>query len=301
MFLAWTQTFCNIDPLRQKDYTDSMVHTAQEFQIKSRDGAELFAQYHDLPKARGLIIVTHGHGEHSSSYHRLYPILQDSGYAALGWDLRGHGKSQGKRGYIENFDLFLEDLGSVVQFAQSQLPKLQLSLLAHSMGGLIATSYLLKHQPQGIESLILSSPFFGVSLQVPLFKDLGAILLGKIMPHTTLFNEISDEQLSQDPEVLKEYPLDHFRHNKISPEVYMGSLRYQQYVERNIRKLQTRSFVQVPESDPVVSTEVTRKLVSKLSPDLVTLIEYRERRHEIYNDVGRQKVFSDLKNFLQSL
>ncbi|MFN7823854.1 MAG: lysophospholipase [Pseudobdellovibrionaceae bacterium] len=278
-----------------------MVHTAQEFKVKAKDSAELFVQYHDLPKAKGLVLVTHGHGEHSSSYHRLYPILQDSGYAALGWDLRGHGKSQGKRGYIQSFDLFLDDLGTMVEFAQNEYSNLKLHLLGHSMGGLIATSYLLKHQPEGINSLILSSPFFGVSLQVPLFKDLGAILLGKVLPQITLFNEISDEQLSQDPEVLKEYPLDHFRHNKISPEVYMGSLRYQQYVERNIQKLQTRTFIQVPESDPVVSTETTRKLVSKISPALVTLIEYRERRHEIYNDIGRQKVFSDLKNFLLRL
>ncbi|MGA0447792.1 MAG: alpha/beta fold hydrolase [Candidatus Phytoplasma pyri] len=104
------------------------------------------------PKAN--IIITHGLGENSKDYYHLAKYFNQAGYNVLLYDVRGHGKSSGKRGDISNFHFFLDDLFQLVLFLK-KINKLKIFLLGHSMGGIIVNSYVVKYS--NIDGLIVSS------------------------------------------------------------------------------------------------------------------------------------------------
>ena len=74
-----------------------------EGHFKGSESNELFYQTWTPEKVRGLFVITHGLAEHSECYHPLAKMLSDDGWLVYAWDLRGHGRSEGKRGYIKNF------------------------------------------------------------------------------------------------------------------------------------------------------------------------------------------------------
>ena len=85
------------------------------------------------------LIFTHGLGEYSKSYNEVARFFQNEGFNVLTYDIRGHGKSSGKRGYIKTYQHFLDDLKELVSFAYSKTSKV--FLVGHSMGGLITNLY----------------------------------------------------------------------------------------------------------------------------------------------------------------
>lgn len=189
---------------------------------------KLFYQEWIRNQPKGLVVITHGHGEHSESYHRFIDGIYPLGWDCVAWDWRGHGRSEGKRGFANHFSNYVSDYHLFLKhlYQQPSYRELPWVCLGHSMGGLIQTQGLLENQLHlPIRAQILSAPLMGLRLDVPLVKDLAALAAFHIYPKLTLWNELKPEQFSRDPQVLKEYQRDPLRHDRISPGVYLGFLR----------------------------------------------------------------------------
>lgn len=254
---------------------------------------------HESPKA--LVIITHGQGEHSESYLRLIDSLSQLPLSFIAWDLRGHGRSEGQRGYARDFFEYLHDYEIFLKLIQNDedLKHLPQILLAHSMGGLIQMKTVLSVPQEQFKLQVLSSPMFGIGLEVPLAKHLAAKALYNFLPQITMWNEIEHTDLSRDPEVLTEFDKDALRHDKISPGVYLGSLRAMEYIHSRAHLLTLPTFAQIPEVDPVVSSDKTKEFFQKADDQIYQLKIYPERKHEIYNDLGREIVFQELIGYLK--
>src|SRR4051794_18724341 len=82
---------------------------------------------------RGVVLVTHGYAEHCGRYREVAHVLVDAGWAALTYDVRGHGHSPGERGFVERFDIYLEDLAAMHAAARGLVDAgAPLVLLGHS-------------------------------------------------------------------------------------------------------------------------------------------------------------------------
>ena len=172
-------------------------------------------------------------------------------------------------------------------------------LLAHSMGGLVQLKTILSGDQSTFQFQILSSPMLGVAVKVPAYKDVAAQILYNLLPQVTMGNEIQNEFLTRDSDVIAEYLRDTLRHNKISSGVYLGSLKSMEYVFNHIDKLKIPTFIQMAEQDPVVSSEKIKQLFDSMNGSIHQLKAYPNRRHELYNDIDREEVFQDLRNFIQ--
>jgi alpha-beta hydrolase superfamily lysophospholipase len=85
-----------------------------ETQITAADGTALRVRMLRPETAmRGVVVVTHGHGEHIGRYVHIAEVLCAAGFGVYTWDLRGHGRSGGKRGHSPTFLHYIEDLGLV--------------------------------------------------------------------------------------------------------------------------------------------------------------------------------------------
>ena len=81
--------------------------------------AETFAP---TTPAKGVVVITHGYAEHCGRYREVAHVIVKAGWAALTYDVRGHGKSPGARGAIDHFDTYLHDLTAIIAGSASLAP-----------------------------------------------------------------------------------------------------------------------------------------------------------------------------------
>ena len=272
-----------------------------EGSFNATDGTELFYQTWTVPEARGTLVVTHGFAEHSEAYDRYFAKgMNPKGWNVISWDLRGHGRSQGKRGHVESFKLYNDDLNTFIKFLQRQGKLTQpYALVGHSMGGLIVLNSLIDYGNNGAAAVALSSPLLGISVPVPPVKDFASRILKRIAPAITLFNEINYADLSRDPEMVAVYPKDPLRHDKISPSLYLGMIESMAYVKTKGDAITLPLIVQVAGHDRIASRHETEALFPSIGSKDKKLVVYENSYHEIYNDLDREKVFSDLDAYLK--
>lgn len=284
------------------------MYQRSELFFNSYDGAKLFMQKWSKNNSAGTILFTHGHGEHSECYHRLISEFENSDtiWNFIGWDLRGHGKSAGQRGYAKNFNEYILDYDVFLNKALnlSDVKDKPVILLSHSMGGLIQTCALLENNyPKNfpnIKAQVLSSPFFGLAFEVSKWKDASADLINNFLPKLTLSNELNNDQLTRDLAVIKEYELDTYRHSRMSPGVYLGFKAEFPKVLQAASEINLPTYMHISDKDPVVSSEVALKVFDLFSSTAKGLKIVEGGRHELYNDIIRTEVITDVIHFVNN-
>jgi alpha-beta hydrolase superfamily lysophospholipase len=264
---------------------------------------ELFFQTWTNENPTGTLVVTHGLSEHSECYSHFAEGMVGKGWDVLAWDLRGHGRSEGKRGFVESFEDFSRDLACLVEVLQRDkaIQKKPMVLVGHSMGGLTVFRTLIDYGNMGAAAACLSSPQLGISMPVPKIKDMAAKVIVNIVPRMTMYNEVRYEDLTHDKAILRTYPADPLRHEKISPGLYLGMIENMDYVSTRAGKITLPVFMQLSGIDKIVSTPKAQEFYDNIGSELKNLKVYPNSYHEIYNDVERAQVFTDLDNFLKKV
>lgn len=277
-------------------------YTRVEGSYNSFDSTKIFYQGWKPAneKTRATVIITHGQGEHSESYQRLINAFGNKGLEFWGWDLRGHGRSEGIRGYAKSFQDYIQDYGLFLDLMLKKIDrKNPVILLGHSMGGLVQIAGLLLQNQNEFKAQVISAPLLGVAVAVPAFKKHGAEILERFLPKVTLGNEVDNDMLTRDPEIMREFDKDTLRHNKISSGVYLGFLKEIDTVMTKAMDITIPTLFQCPEKDPLCSTDATRKFSGLMNPAKTKLLIYGDgARHEMYNDINRAEVYKDLEYFL---
>ena len=261
------------------------------------DQTELFFQTWTPESVRGVLIITHGLAEHSECYHPLAKSLCDDGWMVYAWDMRGHGRSEGKRGYSAGIKPFINDLELFVRKVRSRHKDQNLLLFGHSLGGMV-TLRLMESAKIDCAALVLSAPCVGLTVKVPKLKEQIAHVANRWLPTLTMYNEVRYEDLSRDEEILKSYRTDTLRHDKISPGIFLGMLEAFPQVFEEAEKVDCPVLMQLAGEDRLVSTPAARELFEKLPNKKNQMIMYPESLHEIFNDLDRERALADLKRFV---
>jgi alpha-beta hydrolase superfamily lysophospholipase len=171
--------------------------------------------------ARGTILLVHGLGEHSGRYRHVAGHLAGRGWDVVGHDLRGRGRSGGKRGSIPRATAFLEDLALVHDHVvpgrgdtsgATPAPS-PIILLGHSLGGLLAAQFVARRL-RPVDALVLSSPALHAQL-----SPLQAVQLAigrALLPHLAVSNQLKVDRISHDPAVVRAYREDPLVHDRIT-------------------------------------------------------------------------------------
>ena len=151
----------------------------------------IYTEQHSAKKPKGIVIITHGIALHALYYRRIAEGLNKGGYSVLLYDVRGHGKSQGKRGDIDSYKTFVKDLHDIVSEVKKET-QLPLFLLGHSMGGVITNAYTTMYDDyEG--SITLAAPAFPMNLGI------GNILPYWLFGKKKFKTNFNDERLSHFP------------------------------------------------------------------------------------------------------
>ena len=242
----------------------------------------------EAPDARGGVVLVHGIGDHAGRYRDLVRVLGSRGYSVFACDLRGHGRSEGRRGDVDRFDVHVEDLDVVWAEAGRVLPETTPFLYGHSMGGLVAIRWLQTRQVR-LPGVVLSAPWLATAMDVPSWKRFTASVLLRVAPGLTISSGPSrPEFLTRDSLRRAEYRADPLVHRRISPRFHSGVRRAQVAALQEELPRELPVLVVVPGDDLLVDAEAT--LVWARERASSTDVRVRMGgRHELHNDIDREE------------
>ncbi len=283
-----------------------MAYQHKEFFIQSsRDSTKLYAQAWIKSGANRIIVFNHGFGEHSGRYSNLIQYFKDSDVSFYGLDMRGHGKSEGKRGHATGFELFVDDLADFIQEVRRRENKEKILLLGHSMGGVVVIRYALEGINQDYLHAVVTS---AAALKIPTnFSQRVQIaiagVLRKIAPSVLADANLDVNLLSRDPDVVKAYVEDPLVHGKIS--LSMGYELFQQggIANKKAGILRTPILILHGLADGIADPSGSLEFYNHLAYKNKRMKTYKGFYHEIMNEPSpdREKVLKDIKDFVDSL
>ena len=269
--------------------------------FSSVDGRQVFFQSDTVSSARANILLVHGFGEHCGRYDSLTLQLNHEGYNVFRFDLRGHGRSDGKRGHIFEFEEYLQDFSCFKEKALAHAKAHPTSYLAgHSYGGLIALSSV-QRDAHDFSGLILSSPFFGMADGIPKWKIGLGKLLSKYVPSLSLPTEIDPEDVSHDPKTVHEYGTDTLIGRTASTRWLTETLGAQDRALANAHSVTLPVLYQQAGDDRLVSAAKGRKLFDQIGASNKTWTEYEDMYHEIWFELEREKPIGEVMAWLETM
>ncbi len=244
----------------------------------------------------GVVVVSHGYAEHGGRYREVAHVMVDAGWAVLVYDVRGHGKSVGARGFIGTFDEYLVDLRMMIAESKALAPGKPVVLLGHSHGSLITLRLLVEGTPDGVVGAIVSSPYLGLKLAVPGYMKFAARVASRIAPGLKQPNNIKSSQLTSDPAKQAEHAADKLNFDTATSRWYTESSRAQAEVAQRAASITVPTTWLVGANDPLADPATSRRIADSMQRatyhDLTGLL------HEVFNEATRAEVFELLRQAL---
>jgi alpha-beta hydrolase superfamily lysophospholipase len=270
----------------------------REGRFTAPDGADIYTQAwlpDNLPQA--IILIAHGLGEHSGRYGNYADYFVPRGYALYSFDTRGHGRSNGPRGYVERFDRFVEDIDRRAAEARSEWPSTPLFVLGHSLGSLMALSYA-RQYPDRLTGLIVTGTALQDALQMPAWKRSLATVLSKVTPTLKMNNGVPLAGLSHDPAVAAAFKSDPLTHTWGTPRLATEAEVVRAQIGQSAATWRVPTLMLHGGADPVCLAAGARQFAAQTPPGLIEYHEYAGWYHEIHNESGKEQVFRDIEDWL---
>ncbi|HEX2153159.1 MAG TPA: alpha/beta hydrolase [Acidimicrobiia bacterium] len=252
-------------------------------------GSQLVRRWLPEVEPTADIVLVHGIAEHCGRYERTGGLLAEAGYRVRSADLIGCGGTGGRRGDVEDWADFLDQVETLVAAARAEGNGVV--LLGHSMGGLIALEYALSERPPS-DLLVLSAP--GLEGGAAWQRRLAAIL-ARVAPRISVPNLLKGDRLSRDPEVAERYFSDPLVHTSTTARMGHQLFAAMERTRAAMGRLDVPTLVLHGGADTIVPPTATVELGSLPS---VERRLYPGLRHEIFNEPEGPEIVAEVANWI---
>lgn len=261
------------------------------------DGTRLFRRAWLPREARRVVVLVHGLAEHAGRYEHVGAWLSTRDCAVHAFDHRGHGRSDGPRGHVGAFSELLDDVEAFLESVRREHPGLPVSLIGHSMGGLVATALLCERKPD-VAGVVTS----GIPLEIPdhvsPFRHRAARMLRRLTPRLRMAAGLDADALSRDPEVVREYVEDPLVFGRVTVSLATELLAAVTRTAGGAFQVQVPMLLLHGESDRLCPARGSRTFHAQLRGPGHRLRIYPQLRHEIFNEPEQEQVLEDLFEWL---
>ena len=259
-----------------------------DFELKSSDGLTLKGlEWQPEQDARSAICFIHGLGEHGGRYSRLADYLNRSGHAFLAVDLPGHGRSEGRRGLIPEYEYLMDDISLLLSEAQRRYPKRPVLLYGHSMGGNLVINHAIRRRPV-VSGVIASSPLLRMAFETPLWKKIIGQITRTLYPAMSVSNSLRSEDLSHDPEVVRAYDDDPLVHDRVTVRFL------------DVREAGSWALLMHGSGDRITDFRASEEFAATAGGGC-TIEIWDGLYHELHNEPEKEKVFSRIAEWLEGI
>ncbi|HEY4752756.1 MAG TPA: alpha/beta fold hydrolase, partial [Candidatus Limnocylindrales bacterium] len=219
--------------------------------------------------------------------------LTAAGIDVFGYDHRGFGGSSGYRAFVERWSLLHDDLANRVEATRAEHPGLPLVMYAHSLGGLIATGYVLPAGDRPLpDLLVLSAPSLESTL--PGWKRRMAASLTRVVPRMRIANGFPAGGLSHDPSVAAKSDADQLSLGtstiRFGAEAFAEQDRVRALLP-SVAAMPVPTYVLHGSGDPIVPVAATEVLADKGG---VTRRVWPGLRHECHHEPEQAEVLAEV-------
>jgi len=269
-----------------------------EFTRQSPDKLQFYFQgWEPETSPRAAVCLVHGLGEHAGRYAHVAATLNEAGYAVLGCDLRGHGQSEGPRGYTPSYDILMDDIGRLLDETTQRYPDRPYFLYGHSLGGNLVLNHTLRRKPS-LAGVVSTSPAIRVAEPLPVTQLAMAKVINKLRPAMQMPNGLNLDNLARDPEVIRAYKSDPFVHQQISVRLAVEMLQAGEWALAHAAEFPVPLLLVHGTADELTSAAATQKFASKVRGDC-TLKLWDGFYHETHNEPEKAEVLGFMVAWLQ--
>ena len=273
--------------------------------VTTADGLQLHVREWPCSNARGSVLIVHGLGEHIGRYAHVAAQLNGWGWAAVGYDQRGHGTSEGGRGALRRSDDLLSDLALLIDTLRAR-HRGPLILLGHSMGGLVAARFVAGSAAaeapawaRRVDALVLSSPSLDAGTTA--WQKLLLAVLGRLVPNLPVGNGLNPAWVSRDAAVVRAYTTDPLVHDRITPKLARYIVDTGEWVRAHAATWSLPTLLMYAGRDRCVAPAGSAAFAVAAPKAVLSVQQFKPLYHEIFNEPEQAEVFAVLGNWLARL
>jgi acylglycerol lipase len=264
--------------------------------VTGRAGMNVFFRsWRPEKKARGVVLIVPGFNSHSGHYLWVAEQLQRQGLAVYAVDLRGRGKSDGERFYVDSFKDYADDVDAVMALVKTREPGLPIFLLGHSAGGVVSCMYTLEHQAD-LAGLVCESFAF----QVPAPDFALAVLKGisHLAPHAHVL-PLKNADFSRDPKWVEAMNADPLIAHEVQPSKTVAEMvRADERLKKEFPVFTLPVLILHGTMDKATKFSGSQMFFDNAGSKDKTLKLYEGHFHDLLNDVGKEGVLADIQSWL---
>ena len=244
---------------------------------------------------RAVLVIVHGLKDHSARYAEFADRLAQHGYLVRAFDLKGHGSSDGRRVYVDDFDEYAADLDTFVK--RARLEGKPLFVLGHSMGGAISTDWVLTRKPK-LDGLLLS----GAALET----DVSGFTRGAVRFTGTVFKllavfSLDLDKFSRDPAVVAACKADPLVDQGNGPAITARELLNAiSFIGEHMEDVEVPLLAMHGGADVITLPEGSRELVRRARSKDKTLKIYDGLYHDLLHEPEKEQVMTDIAAWLDA-
>ena len=256
----------------------------KEARFQGSEGSIVYHRWDAIGEPRGVVVLVHGYAEHGARYAHVAVRLAAHGLAVYAEDHLGHGRSDGERALVTDFEHIVDDLQSLAVIGRAEYPEVPLIMAGHSMGGLLTARFAERYPDE-----LAGVAFMGAVLGD--WQWARQVLAEPEIP----YQEPEYSGMSRDPETVRQYAED--------PLVYHGQYK-RPLLESEIEALDRFNAeidrITMPvlflhgSADPYVPYQDSLHAVERMASTDKTMRVYPGARHELVNETNRSEVIGDL-------
>ncbi|MEL6590015.1 MAG: lysophospholipase [Bacteroidota bacterium] len=275
-----------------------MTHQTHPFALS--DGSSLFGQsWTPSTEPKAVVLLVHGLGEHSDRYPHVAQQMTDAGFKLMSYDLRYHGRSPGKRAYIERFDRLVADLEEIAQQVHLAHQDIPLFLYCQSLGGAVVSLFLIRNSTFPVKGAVLSSPALQVGADISPFLVKLAKWINMLAPKLKV-QALNVDNLSRNREVVEQYIND--------PLVYSGknyartgyeSIRAIDEIQARMEEFQTPVLILHGTEDGLTNPEGSKQLYARAGVEDKQLRLFEGWYHELHNEPDGASVIQEIISWIE--
>ncbi|RCK74213.1 MAG: Lysophospholipase [Anaerolineae bacterium] len=269
------------------------------FNFQTFDGQNLFGRaWYPSERAQAVVGLIHGLGEHSGRYTHVAEWFGKERIALIAFDLRGHGRSEGKRGDAPSFESYMRDLDAFQQQIEARFDKTPCFYYGHSMGGLLMLNYLIRRQPK-----ILGAISSAAGLHTPLTQQKLKLALVQTLsrwtPKLAIPSGLDANAISRDQNVVQRYRADPLVHGLVTLRMAQATIPAIDFVFQHADQIGVPLLILHGTADQLTFSSGSEELARKVPKGKLILFE--GLAHELHNEPEKETVFQTELKWMMDL